>query len=67
MDEQTLSDADEEKSIPKWFYLPYCDECEKYIEFVDNKCSNYRSRRLVVTFNYLIIVKTILKRLVIDK
>ena len=36
-------DDDEEKIIPKWFYLklPYCDECEKYIEFVDNKCSNY--------------------------
>ena len=44
----------EEKLIPDWFYLnlPYCDECEKYIEFVDNKCSNYRSHRLLVTCNY---------------
>ena len=47
-------DDDEEKIIPKWFHLnlPYCDECEKYIEFVDNKCSNYRSHRLLVTCNY---------------
>ena len=46
--------SDDEKIIPKWFYLylPYCDECEKYIEFVDNKCSNYRSHRLLVTCNY---------------
>ena len=45
---------DDEKIIPKWFYLnlPYCDECEKYIEFVDNKCSNYRSHRLLLTCNY---------------
>ena len=44
----------EEKLITEWFYLnlPYCDECEKYTEFVDNKCSNYRSRRLLVTCNY---------------
>ena len=20
---------DDEKIIPKWFYLPYCDECER--------------------------------------
>ena len=45
---------DDEKIIPKWFYLNllYCDECEKYIEFVDNKCSNYQSHRLLVTCNY---------------
>ena len=44
----------EEKLIPDWFYLnsSYCDECEKYIEFVDNKCSNHRSQRLLVTCNY---------------
>ena len=44
----------EEKLIPDWFYLnlPYCDECEKYIEFVDNKYSNYWSHRLLVTNNY---------------
>ena len=47
-------DDDDEKIIPKWFYLnlPYCDDCEKYIEFVDNKCSNHRSHRLLVTCNY---------------
>ena len=47
-------DDDEEKRIPKWFYLDlhYCDECEKYIEFVDSKCSNYRSHRLLVTCNF---------------
>ena len=45
------SDDDDEKIIPKWFYLnlPHCDECETYIEFVDNKCSNHRSHRLLVT------------------
>ena len=32
--------------------LPYCDECEKSREFVDNKCSNYRSHRLLVTCNF---------------
>ena len=29
-----------------------CDECEKYRELVDNKGSNYRSHRLLVTCNY---------------
>ena len=31
--------SDDERIIPKRFYLnlPYCDECEKYIDFVDNK------------------------------
>ena len=44
----------EEKLIPDWFYLnlPYCDECKKYIEFVDGVCSNYRLHRLLVTCNY---------------
>ena len=44
----------EEKLIPDWFYLnlPYCDECEKYIEFLDNECSNHQSHRLLVTCNY---------------
>ena len=32
--------------------MPYCDECKKYIEFVDNRCSNHRSHRLLVTCNY---------------
>ena len=42
------------KIIPKWFNLnlPFCDECEKNIEFVDNKSSNYRSHRLLVICNY---------------
>ncbi len=45
---------DDEKIIPDWFYLnlPYCDECKKYIEFVDGVCSNYRSHKLLVTCNY---------------
>ena len=45
---------DDEKIIPKGFYLnlPYCEECEKYIEFVDNKCTNYQSHRLLLTCNY---------------
>ena len=44
----------EEKLIPDWFYLnlPYCEECKKYIEFVDGVCSNYRSHKLLVTCNY---------------
>ena len=47
-------DDDDEKIIPDWFYsnLPYCDECEKYIKFVDNKCSSYQSHKLLVTCNY---------------
>ena len=45
---------DDEKIIPDWFYLnlPYCDECEKHIEFVGDVCSNQRSHRLLVTCNY---------------
>ena len=44
----------EEKLIPDWFYLnlPYCDEFEEYIEFVDGVCSNHRSHRLLVTCNF---------------
>ena len=47
------SDHDE-KIILKWIYLnlPFCDECEKKIKFVDNKCSNLRSYRLLVTCNF---------------
>ena len=45
---------DDEKIIPDWFYLnlPDCVDCEKYIEFVDDVCSNQRSHRLLVTCNY---------------
>ena len=44
----------EEKLIPDWFYLnlPYCDECKKYIEFVDGVRSNHRSHRLLHTCNF---------------
>ena len=48
------NDIIEETLIPNWFYLnlPFCDECKKYIEFVDGVCSNYQSHRLLVTCNY---------------
>ena len=47
-------DDDDEKIIPDWFYLnlPYCDQCEKYIKFIDGVCSSYQSHRLLVTCNY---------------
>ena len=50
----TDKNDDDERIIPKWFYLnlSYCDDCEKYIEFVNNKCSNYQSHRLLVICNY---------------
>ena len=35
-----------------FFKLPHCGECEKKIEFVNNKCSNHRSHKLLVTCNY---------------
>ena len=45
---------DDEKIIPDWFYLNFshCDECEKYIEFVDGVCSNYQSHRHIATCNF---------------
>ena len=48
------NDIFEEKLIPDGFYLnlSYCDECEKYIEFVDKKCSHHRSHRRLITCNY---------------
>ena len=45
-------DDDDEKIIPDWFYLRFCDECEKYIEFTNNKCSHHLSHRILVTCNY---------------
>ena len=30
--------AIEEKIIPEWFYLPYCDDCKDYREFTNNVC-----------------------------
>ena len=54
MNKHYPNNNDDEKIIPDWFYLNlfYCGECEKYIEFVDNRCSNHRSHRLLVTCNY---------------
>ena len=46
------SDDDDEKIFPDWFYLPYCDECEKYREFVDGVCSQHRSHKLLITCNF---------------
>ena len=42
------------KILPDWFFLnlPYCDECEKYMKFIDGVCSSYQSHRLLVTCNY---------------
>ena len=42
----------EEKIIPDWFYLPYCNECEKNRKFVDDVCSRHRSHRPLITCNY---------------
>ena len=42
----------DEKSILVWFYLPYCEECEKYREFVNIKCSHHRSHRLLLACIY---------------
>ena len=52
MNKHYLSNNDDEKIIPKWFYLLYCDECEKFIEFVNNKCSEHLSHKALVTCNY---------------
>ena len=54
MDGHYPNNDDDEKKVPKWLYLklPYCDEGENYVEFVGNKCSDYRSQRLLVTCNY---------------
>ena len=46
------SDDDDEKIVPDWFYLPYCDEIKKYMEFTKNKCSQYLSHRNLVICNY---------------
>ena len=54
MNKHYPSSDEDEKIIPKWFHLnlPYCDECEKNREFVDNKCSNHQPHRLLVIGNY---------------
>ena len=55
MDEKNYhnsDDVDDEKIFPDWFYLPYCDECEKCREFVNNICSHHRAHRILVTCNY---------------
>ena len=48
------NDIFEEKRIPDWFYLylPYFDECENYIEFVDGVCSTHQSHKILVTCNF---------------
>ena len=46
------SDDDDDKEIPEWFYLPYCDECEKRRDFTNIICSHHRSHRHLVTCNY---------------
>ena len=35
------NDDDDEKTSPKWFYLPYWDECVLYREFTNNICSHH--------------------------
>ena len=43
---------DDEKLNPNWFYLPFGHECGKYMEFANNKCSQYLSHGVLVTCNY---------------
>ena len=43
---------DDEEIIPDWFYLPFCDECERYREFINKICSHHRSHRILVTCKY---------------
>ena len=45
-------DDSDDKIFSKWFYLTYCDESEKYREFVDDVCSHHRPHRTIITFNY---------------
>ena len=54
MNKHYPNNNDDEKIIPDWFYLNlfYCDECKKYIDFVDGVCSNHQSHKLLVTCNY---------------
>ena len=42
----------EEKLIPDWFYLLYCDKCEKYGEFTNKISSHHQLHRLSVTCKY---------------
>ena len=42
----------DEKIIPKWFYLPFCNECETYRKFTNIIRSHHRSHRLLVTCKY---------------
>ena len=45
------TDNDDEKTIPDWFYLPYCDEHEKVIELTNNICSEHLWHRIFVACN----------------
>ena len=40
------------KIIPKWFYILYCDKCEKYREFTNISEFHNRLQRILVTCNY---------------
>ena len=42
----------DERIIPKWFYLPYCDESETYRECTNNICSHHPSHSFIITCNY---------------
>ena len=46
------NDDGDEKIIPDWFYLPYCDECEKHREFVNNTWSHHWCHWILVTCNF---------------
>ena len=43
---------DDEKIYPTWFYLPCCDECKQYREFLNIISSAHRSHRTLVTCDY---------------
>ena len=45
-----IFDDDYEKYFLFGFFLPYCDECNKYMEFTNNVCSQHLSHRFLVTF-----------------
>ena len=48
---QKIND-DDEKIIPDWFDLLYCEECKNYIEITKNICSQHLSDRILVTCYY---------------
>ena len=48
---KTDDDGDDEKMIPKRFYLPYCAECENFMQFVNKICSGQLLHRRLVKCN----------------